>query len=64
MLQAASLVGQDGKGKDGLVGYLMSLAVKERAVYARLLKITRSTRMAGLHDARVTAGGRVPSRRP
>ena len=38
ILQAATLVGQDGKGKDGLVGYLKMLAVKERAVYSRLLE--------------------------
>jgi hypothetical protein len=38
ILQAATLVGQDGKGKDGLVGYLKMLAVRERAVYARLLE--------------------------
>ena len=38
ILDAAALVGQDGKGKDGLVGYLKMLAVKERPVYARLLE--------------------------
>jgi hypothetical protein len=38
ILKAAELVGQDGKGKDGLVGYLKMLAVRERAVYARLLE--------------------------
>jgi len=38
ILDAATLVGQDGRGKDGLVGYLKMLAVKERAVYARLLE--------------------------
>lgn len=38
ILQAATLVGQDGKGKDGLVGYLKMLAVKEKSVYARLLE--------------------------
>lgn len=38
ILTAATLLGQDGKGKDGLVGYLKMLAVKERAVYARLLE--------------------------
>src|SRR4051794_38634740 len=38
ILQAATLVGQDGKGKDGLVGYLKMLAVRERAVYVRLLE--------------------------
>jgi hypothetical protein len=38
ILTAATLVGQDGRGKDGLVGYLRMLAVKERAVYARLLE--------------------------
>jgi hypothetical protein len=38
ILTAATLVGQDGKGKDGLVGYLKMLAMRERAVYARLLE--------------------------
>jgi hypothetical protein len=38
ILKAATLVGQDGKGKDGLVGYLKMLAIKERAVYSRLLE--------------------------
>jgi hypothetical protein len=38
ILEAATLLGQDGKGKDGLVGYLKMLAIKERAVYARLLE--------------------------
>ena len=38
ILTAASLVGADGKGKDGLVGYLMMLARKEKQVYARLLE--------------------------
>ncbi|MCC8950694.1 hypothetical protein H8A97_37945 [Bradyrhizobium sp. Arg62] len=38
ILEAATLVGQDGRGKDGLIGYLKMLAVKERAVYARLLE--------------------------
>jgi hypothetical protein len=37
-LQAATLVGQDGRGKNGLVGYLQMLATRERAVYARLLE--------------------------
>jgi hypothetical protein len=38
VLKAATLIGQDGRGKNGLTGYLMMLAVKERAVYARLLE--------------------------
>jgi hypothetical protein len=38
ILTAATLVGQDGKGKDGLVGYLKMLAIRERSVYARLLE--------------------------
>jgi hypothetical protein len=38
ILQAAELVGQDGKGKNGLTGYLMMLAQREKAVYARLLE--------------------------
>lgn len=38
ILTAATLVGENGKGKDGLVGYLKMLAVKEKVVYARLLE--------------------------
>jgi hypothetical protein len=38
ILDAATLVGQDGKGRGGLTGYLQMLAVKEKAVYARLLE--------------------------
>jgi hypothetical protein len=38
VLKAAQLIGQDGRGKNGLTGYLMMLATKERAVYARLLE--------------------------
>lgn len=38
ILKAATLVGHDGKGKDGLIGYLKMLAVRERPVYARLLE--------------------------
>ena len=38
ILMAAEQVGENGKGLDGLVGYLRMLAVKERVVYARLLE--------------------------
>jgi hypothetical protein len=38
ILTAAELCGQDGKGKDGMVGYLKMLAVKERALFTRLLE--------------------------
>ncbi|MBR0994153.1 hypothetical protein JQ580_25865 [Bradyrhizobium japonicum] len=38
ILQAAALLGQDGKGKDGLTGYLMMLASKERQTFAKLLE--------------------------
>lgn len=38
ILIAATMLGRDGKGRDGLVGYLMQLATKEKAVYARLLE--------------------------
>lgn len=38
ILEAAALVGRDGRGRDGLVGYLAMLATKEKAVYARLLE--------------------------
>jgi hypothetical protein len=38
ILQAAELVGQDGRGKEGLTGYLKMLAIKERALFSRLLE--------------------------
>jgi hypothetical protein len=38
IIKAAELVGEDGKGKGQLVGYLMSLARKEKPVFARLLE--------------------------
>ena len=38
IIDAATLVGQDGRGKGGLTGYLRMLAVTEKAVYARLLE--------------------------
>jgi hypothetical protein len=38
IIDAAEQVGRDGRGKEGLVGYLKMLAVKEKAVYARLLE--------------------------
>lgn len=38
ILEAAALVGSNGKGKDGLVGYLENLARTHKPVYARLLE--------------------------
>jgi hypothetical protein len=38
LIHAAEAVGSDGKGTDGLVGYLATSAVKERAAYLRLLE--------------------------
>src|SRR3982074_3296129 len=38
ILTAAELCGQDGRGKDGMVGYLKMLAVKERGLFSRLLE--------------------------
>jgi hypothetical protein len=38
VLKAAELVGQDQRGKEGLVGYLKMLAIKERALFSRLLE--------------------------
>jgi hypothetical protein len=38
IIRAAELVGEDGKGKGELVGYLKMLAVKEKVVFARLLE--------------------------
>jgi threonine aldolase len=37
IIDAAEQVGLDGRGKEGLVGYLKMLALTEKAVYARLL---------------------------
>lgn len=38
ILTAAERLGSDRRGKDGLTGYLMNLAVTEPRVYARLLE--------------------------
>ncbi|MEM9668692.1 MAG: hypothetical protein AAF950_07170 [Pseudomonadota bacterium] len=37
VLEAAEAVGEDGNGKDGLVGYLKDLAINERKSFATLL---------------------------
>jgi hypothetical protein len=38
ILKAAELCGEDGKGKQGMTGYLLMLAKKEKPVFARLLE--------------------------
>jgi hypothetical protein len=38
ILEAAELCGSDGKGREGLVGYLRTLAMRERPVFAKLLE--------------------------
>lgn len=38
ILNAAALVGQDGRGANELTGYLVMLATRERAIFARLLE--------------------------
>jgi hypothetical protein len=38
ILTAAELCGSDGKGRDGMVGYLRMLASKERTLFSRLLE--------------------------
>lgn len=38
IMEATAMVGRDGKGKDGLHGYLMRLAIGHPKVYARLLE--------------------------
>lgn len=37
VVTAATLVGQDGKGKGGLIGYLKDLAINEKKAFAGLL---------------------------
>ena len=37
IIAAAEIIGEDGKGKDGLVGYLVNVARKHPKVYCRLL---------------------------
>lgn len=37
ILYAAEAVGEDGKGKDGLIGYLVGVAKKHPKAYCRLL---------------------------
>jgi hypothetical protein len=38
VLKAAELCGQDGRGKDGMIGYLRMLASREKALFSRLLE--------------------------
>lgn len=38
IMEATAMVGRDGKGKDGLHGYLMRLAIQHPKVYARFLE--------------------------
>jgi hypothetical protein len=38
ILEAAALVGGDGKGKNGLTGYLQHLASREKKIFGRLLE--------------------------
>jgi hypothetical protein len=38
ILNAATKLGEDGKGRDGLEGYVMMLARKERKIFASLLR--------------------------
>jgi hypothetical protein len=38
ILEAAALVGRDGRGADGLRGYLQNLAVREKKIFGRLLE--------------------------
>lgn len=37
IITAAEMVGQDGRGKDGLVGYLARIALRNEEVFGRLL---------------------------
>jgi hypothetical protein len=47
ILKAAEKVGEDGKGKDGLTGYLVMLARKERKAFAGLLGRLQPLKLGG-----------------
>lgn len=38
ILEAAAMVGRDGRGKEGLHGYLCKLAIQQPKIYGRLLE--------------------------
>jgi hypothetical protein len=43
MRMAAEQLGEDGKGYDGLVGYMRMLAREEKATFASLIRATMAT---------------------
>ena len=47
ILLAAEEVGRDGKGKEGLLGYLKRIAVKDHKAYATLLAKILPTQVTG-----------------
>ena len=47
ILVAAGAVGEDGKGKDGLTGYLKTLARDEKKAFAQLLGKVLPTQITG-----------------
>jgi len=47
ILRAAELVGSDGKGTDGLVGYLVSVAKADTKAFAGLLGKVLPTQLSG-----------------
>lgn len=53
IMTACELCGQNGRGKDGAVGYLMRLAMKEPEVFGRLLLKLLPYQIQG------TVGGRI-----
>lgn len=50
VVQAAEAVGQDGKGKEGLVGYLKDLAVNEKKAFATLMGRAMPMQIAGTDE--------------
>lgn len=50
ILQAAEIVGRDGKGKDGLVGYLVRVAKEDVKAFSSLLGKVLPTQITGEGD--------------
>lgn len=54
VIEAAAMVGYDGQGHQGLHGYLARLALREPAVFARLLEKLIPMQLQGHLDNNVT----------
>lgn len=59
ILKAAEVVGEDKKGKDGLVGYLVSVAKTDKKAFCSLLGRVLPLEVVGDPDTPVTVVTRV-----